>query len=795
MRDRIEDLRGTDALLRHVRWAGAAFATLQFLLYQPEETLEVPFSQLRMGLLTAGLVVAVNVVSLWARRIDDPHVLAWIGVGQLVADTAIVAGVVWLFSFDPQSSLWALFVIPALEGAVRFQFRGAVWTWAASAALYTIRALWAANAYPEVSFQIDSVTYRMGIVAIVGLASGALAQSLRVQMLAHRGSRRESDRRAELLKIVAASGREMATLDADRVLSHSVEALRSIGFDHAAACVMRDDGTYTVDHISGVNDVALTSGSTDIGVVGRVHREGRTVVEPEYGAWPGAVPAVRDAGFRSIAGTPIYRGDELTAVLLAGFLEPGSPPGHAIECLELLAAQAGAALRNATLYRERRIFEEQLTHQAFHDDLTELPNRVLFIDRLRHALALRERASGGLAVLFCNLDGFQKVNDSFDHEVGDEILRAVAQRLRGCVRPGDTVARFGGDEFTVLLEGLTDQQQALAVVRRILERLAEPFEARGRHVFLSTSIGIAHTTTDADASRDFLHEADVAMYRAKLAGGGRYEVFRPKMAADARRRLELEEELRHAVRDEEFLLHYQPIVATDSLRLFALEALVRWQPRGRELVPPDEFLPMAEETGLIMPIGSWVLEEACRQLVAWSRPSRLHRPEAICVNLSATEFRQPGFADRLEKLLDRTGIQPSSLVLEVTESVVMRQGEEMEQLLSRIGATGVRIAIDDFGRGYSSLSYLKRFPVDILKIDRSFVDGLMRHTEDRAIVRSVLLLAQDLGIQVIAEGVETPEQLEHLDRIGCDYVQGYQLGRPQPAEKAAVASSSVGLVS
>jgi diguanylate cyclase (GGDEF)-like protein/PAS domain S-box-containing protein len=429
---------------------------------------------------------------------------------------------------------------------------------------------------------------------------------------------------------------------------------------------------------------------------------------------------------------------------------------------------------------ERKDFERRLTHQAFHDDLTGLPNRALFLDRLGCAQARAARTVTPHALLFIDLDRFKVVNDSLGHQIGDQLLVQVADRIAGCLRTTDTLARFGGDEFVALLEDLDDGDEAVAVTERILGEFRHPFPVAGRELSVSCSIGIVIGPSAAIDPDECLREGDVAMYRAKSRGRNCFEVFRHDPAADQRGRLDLEIELRDAIERGELELHYQPIVSADSGDVTCVEALVRWWHPRRGLVPPVEFIPLAEESGLILPLGAWVLEEACRQAQLWTLTLPGTSDHVVSVNLSPRQFRQPDLVEQVAAVLARTGLLAHRLCVEVTEGVMVDDVEAAIETLHRLKALGVRVAIDDFGTGYSSLSYLKRFPIDYVKIDRAFIRGLGEQTVDSEIVRSVIRLAAAIGIQAVAEGVETPEQLRQLRQLGCPLVQGFLIARPQP---------------
>jgi PAS domain S-box-containing protein len=448
---------------------------------------------------------------------------------------------------------------------------------------------------------------------------------------------------------------------------------------------------------------------------------------------------------------------------------------------------------------ERKRAEQMLVHNAFHDGLTDLPNRALFLDRLQHVVSLAKRhPSYKFAVLFIDVDEFKLYNDSLGHTAGDQLLIQIGQRLTASLRREDTVsrpspslhaeaatdddtlARLGGDEFTVLLYDIRDASDAIRVSERIASRLATPFTLNGQEIVISASIGIALSTTPHSGAEELLRDADIAMYRAKRAGKARCEVFDSAMHASAVKRLRLETDLRKALERGEFLNHYQPIVALPEGRIVGFEALARWQ-KDDSLVPPGEFVGVANETGIILPMNRGLLLQACERLRQWQQ-SFPSQPLSMSMNVSAREFEHPDLAREIAATLRQTGVPPSRLQLEIMETIAMGDAEKAGAVLAQLKALGVRLSIDDFGTGYSSLSRLQRFPVDTLKIDRSFISQMESDQASREMVRIIISLAHNFRLRVVAEGVETQAQAEQLQRLGCELAQGYLYSRPIAAD-------------
>jgi len=430
---------------------------------------------------------------------------------------------------------------------------------------------------------------------------------------------------------------------------------------------------------------------------------------------------------------------------------------------------------------ERKQAEEQLSFLAQHDTLTGLPNRLLFTDRLQQTMIEAERHQRLAGVAFLDLDSFKNINDSLGHDIGDVTLVAVAARLREALRPGDTVARLGGDEFAIVLSDIAKVEDTPMIAQRILEIFTEPFHVDGREMFISASLGVTLYPMDGSDAETLLRNADTAMYRAKVHGRSTCQFYTAEMTQRANEDMALEGALRHAIAREELLLHYQPIVDLNNGRILGVEALMRWQHPQLGLIPPGRFIPLAEESGLIVPLGTWALRQACEQTRAWRTAG--FNDLYVAVNLSSRQFREPDLANSIAQVLTDTGVEGIHLVLELTESMLLTNIENTTQMMQELDAMGVRFAVDDFGTGYSSLSYLKRFPIDVLKIDQSFVRDITTDPDDAAIVRAIITMAHSLGMRVVAEGVETREQLSFLRANSCDAMQGYYFSKPLPADR------------
>ncbi len=482
---------------------------------------------------------------------------------------------------------------------------------------------------------------------------------------------------------------------------------------------------------------------------------------------------------------------EVNALVGAGLLHPGST---AVEIqglksddteLPLEISVSSWSTPDGTYYSgiirdvtERKSLEDQLTHQALHDPLTKLPNRVLFKNRVEHALSRTERSGSPVAVLFLDLDNFKTINDTLGHSAGDALLITVAERLESCLRSSDTASRLGGDEFAVLIEDTTNTKDGCLVAERILEALRKPIDIDGKDAFIGASIGIAISSAHASTPSTLLRNADVAMYTAKSQGKNQYALFENEMHNALIKRSELETELRSAMDHGEFELVYQPIMGLGSGRINAVEALLRWNhPRGLK-IGPNEFIPIIEDANLMQPLGRWILEQACEQCAVWNREFGRIRPLAVAVNLSSRQFLDDNLFGVVSSALERSGLDAGNLILEITEGTMLQNTETTVSILNRLRDIGIRLAIDDFGTGYSSLSYLHKFPIDVLKIDKSFVDKIHNSREGAAMARAIISMSETLHLETIAEGIESKEQIATLQVLGCEMGQGYLIAHP-----------------
>jgi diguanylate cyclase (GGDEF)-like protein len=502
--------------------------------------------------------------------------------------------------------------------------------------------------------------------------------------------------------------------------------------------------------------------------------------------------AARELDIVSVATVTLAQTDGTMLGLLCAFDDkPRDWAPREIALLGEFAQMASTELHLRRVLTERDAREQQLQHDSMHDPLTRLPNRTFFMKRLADATNRARRGDDGIfAVLFLDLDDFKLVNDSMGHHVGDQVLVTVARRLEECVRGGDIVARLGGDEFAILLERVTDVRDSAMVADRVQQSLNQPMNIGGYEHVTTASVGVALSTSAADQPEYLLRSADMAMYRAKNTGRARFEMFDRAMHAEALTRLQLETDLRHAIERDEFFLHFQPIISLKDGRITGIEALVRWRHHDRGIVSPGVFVPVAEDTGLIVPLGRWVLREACRQARAWQERYEDETPLTVSVNLSVREFAQPDLVPQVAAILRETGMPANRLQLEITESAIIGQQHPAISTIQELRALGLAIHLDDFGTGYSALSYLHRLPLDAVKVDRAFTSSIDTEERPLHVVRAIISLAHAIGLEVIAEGVATPHQLSLLRSMECDRGQGFLFARPgSPTDMEALLRS------
>lgn len=584
----------------------------------------------------------------------------------------------------------------------------------------------------------------------------------------------------------------MNRLDLDELLQAIVSRSAALlGTDHGWLYLVKKDQSEIVIRV-GIGDYRPLVGMKlkyGEGLAGKVWQTGEPMLVDDYTTWPGRSPKYDFLGIHASLAIPLKTGEEIIGIFGFAFMDRKKKMGpEQLSLLTGFAQFASIALDNARLYNaaqqelsERKRMEEILRFLAYHDSLTDLPNRTLFNDRLSMALKQAHRDRRKLAVMFLDLDYFKIVNDTLGHDMGDRLLKGIASKLSNLLRRGDTIARIGGDEFTILLNGITYSEDAALVAHKIIETLNEPWVV-GMHEFhITTSIGIAIYPEDGEDAEALVKNADAAMYQAKEMGRNNFQFYTPIMNARVVRRLELENHLRKALERDEFIIHYQPQVELSTGQIVGTEALIRWQHPQLGLISPSEFIPVAEDTGLIMAIGKWVVRTACSQTKAWQDAG--HLPMRVNVNLSARQFQQPNLVREIADILGETGLDPQWLELEITESLAMKDVEFTGRMLFELRKMGMTVAIDDFGTGYSSLSYLKRLPIDIIKIDRSFIRDITTDPDDASIVSTIIMLARNLKMKVIAEGVETIEQLDFLRQQNCDQIQGFLFSKPLPVDE------------
>lgn len=855
---RMDDLLRGERVMHAARWVAVAFAVVQVFLYR---TLPYPPGVQRLGYLLAAGLAAFNAATMLAYRFADTErrarTLALVG---LIGDGLVAAGFVWLYTFDSTAAIYSVLYIIPLEAAMRFQLAGALWMWAFTAFLYTIKEIWG-SAYYGYSLAAESISFRMGVGLIIAVIGGLIAQDLFRQ---RRAAELTMARYERLVNGVEAIVWEFdprslrftfVSGEAERMLGFPLEEMADPRFwrrqlhpddrtlvDEHTRLLSRSGGQSECEfrviaadgHTVWLHDVAVGEPGPDgrIRVVRGImmdvterKRAEEALRESERrfrtafnGAGTGMALVGIDGAFLRVNDELVritgYSEEELLETSFIAVTHPDDQAtGRSLIRRMLSGGQrtflaeqryihkSGSAvwvLMSASLVTddsdrplyfitqiqditERKRAEDLLEHQALHDPMTGLPNRTLLLDRLNHAMARCRRTGRLAAVLFMDLDRLKLVNDSMGHEAGDTLLTAVARRLESTLRPQDTAARHGGDEFVIVCEDLDSVEAAVVIAERVGDALAEPFALPEGEAFITASIGIAISRSDGDTPESLLRDADAAMYRAKEKGKARYELFDDLLRQRAADRLRMVNDLHRAQEKGEFELVYQPIVDLASNQFVAVETLLRWR-QGRSLVPPPEFLNLAEETGLIVPIGAWALRQSCEQLAEWNAQLPEGRPKLrLNVNLSSRQLASPGLVETVKEALSAAGAEPGWLRFEVTEHA-LTSGPHALDILSSLRDHGVGIFVDNFGTGYSSLSFLRQFPFDGVKIDGAFVARVDNNEADRAIVRAVVEMAKGLRVTTVAESVESESQARALTALGCDEAQGYYFYVPaEPA--------------
>jgi diguanylate cyclase (GGDEF)-like protein len=728
---------------------------------------------LGLGLLSVPLVWALPHERILQSRYAELFFAGW-----SIADIVLIASVAGLDG-GSHSAYMLLLVLPVLFAALSYPPRTI-----AAVAIAGVGAFFAVGFGVSGGFPLNGFgLFSMSCVAMMGVWE-ARNQAERRKVLASTAAARQ--RSEEISRLQASQQREVA--------SFGQLAIEGAGID----VLVQEAGRIVADVLEIEYGVVFKPESRDelLLVAGTgIEKEmiGRATVPAGDGSQSGYSLATGEAtvvhdfgeetrfqqselqkrkGVMSAAVIVIKGKGEPYGVIGAGSQRPYDFSQEDVNFMQAIAN----VLANAI---ERRRTEERTQHEALHDPLTGLPNRNLFLDRLQHALSVAARRDTSVAVLFLDLDQFKVVNDSLGHAAGDELLASVAPRIEQALRPGDTVARFGGDEFAVLAEEVGNERGATRIAERIAESLARPFILRDREHFVSASAGIA-IGNGSEAPESLIRDADSALYRAKERGRGGYEIFDEVMRSRVIEHMQIENDLRRAIQREELELHYQPVIQLRDGSIVAMEALLRWNHPDRGLVGPLGFIPVAEESRLIVPIGRWVIEQACRQAAAWQELHPDSAPVSVAVNLSARQIADPDLLSHIEGSVRANRIDPSNLWLELTETTLLDETSFVERTLESLTGLGVRLVLDDFGVGFSSLGYLKRLPLAMIKLDRTFVENLTEGSHDAAIVRAVNEMADTIGIGVVAEGIETDEQLRMATTLGCGFAQGFHFSEPVP---------------
>ena len=769
--------------LRQLRMVSAVLLFPYIIRFRPgPDTSNLPVNQWTAALFICGALALTNVLSLAMERVNSERLRSFTGFFGLAADTVVVLLIVEVMPFFDHNLIWFILVIPMMEAGMRFGLAASIGTWLTLVgSIYVGETVWDRPTNMFDNGQL--VLQRLGLVLLVSIPAVYLAQKLLLDIRIERRATGEAIRRSRLLENVAHASQRISRLDAgmvDEVLDSAV----SLGFEAADVCVKGFGDQWRLESARQTDpSISLPDPEAeDGGLQGVAELEG-TILYHE-GQDRDTDTILRQAGLSAMMVCPLGTEGDATVALRCGKRIGSRLTRTEAECIELLAGNATIALHNKRLVGELRGMQHRLQHQAYHDVLTGLSNRSHFIELLDQTLIQTRENGHRCAVAFIDLDRFKPVNDSLGHDVGNELLVAVARRLTSSVRETDLVARMGGDEFVVLLHPVFDEndEELTEVADRICRTIAEPFVVSGNEVVISCSVGLAVSDTDVSGSTELIRRADLAMYRAKALGKARWEVYEPSVDEEGVSRIRIETDLRRAVANDQIAVEYQGIISVRSGQMIGAETLLRWNHPVRGPLRPDVLVEIAEDSGLIIDLGQRVMEKASCHLREW-QDRFSDRPPLVAVNVSPFQLFHPRFFTLLDDAIRDSGIDPSGLIIEITENIISA-GDDCETLLHRLKERGVKLALDDFGQGQTSLRYLRRFPIDLLKIDKTFVQQGDRDPADRAILNSIISLAHDLGLVVIAEGVENLAQLRLLRELDCDLVQGFLLHKPMPPAMA-----------
>lgn len=776
--DRLQEIA---RLFRRVRWLAVALIVPRFMLLAPDGKRSTPWDPFWTGLVLVVLLVVTNAHSGWIgkRGLPSLRIGMWSGV---LSDSVVVCGVTLVAFYEGRQPGVVMLLIPIYEAAACFGFRVALVTSLATSGTFFVGTQVLADGSTS-DGDLSLFAYQLGALYLVVLVVGTVAELTSRELLGAKRQAVDADRRSDLLRIAATASRAAGTARPGHALEALLNGASRLGYDSVVLFIEVDepgvDAPGSLDPTLAIGKAVLSEQGMrtlkDL-VAHQVQLRGQAVVVDWSDPGARGSPEVSDLDLGLALGVPVRKGGEVKGVLVAATVESRAIHPAEIECLDLLAAHAGAIFDASRYLDETRGLEDRLAFEVSHDRLTGLPNRAWFIDNVDEALRY-----GITSVLVCDLDRFKTINDSLGHDFGDAILDTTAARLLEIVGSRGLVARLGADQFAIHLP-LATGEDAMDVAHEVLEGFSEPLRVGQDEMSLSLSIGVACSEgMEASGGVQLVRDANLAMYRAKRAGRSRCQLFDLDLRAIAHRRMDTETELRRVIANEGIGVAYQPVVSLSTGAVVSIEALARWQHPLKGVIHPDEFIPLAEETGLIFDLGRDVLTKACIAARSWQMHFGERAPR-VGVNLSAMQLEDPTCVDMLVEVLGETGLDASSLVLEITESAVMGDSPQLHAAIEGIAALGIRLAVDDFGKGWSSLSYLARFPLHELKIDRTFVEGMTTTPADRSIVASVIQLAHELGLVVVAEGIEYRSQLDELTALGCDEGQGYHLFRPQSPE-------------